>query len=183
MPPRSRGLSQGRTIQTVRRKTAWQDGTGGTGAATFSSTTPAFLGSAVSPTVDGLTVIRQRGWLSGHLTVGSVNGNLLGAFGIGFATQAAVTAGAGSVPTPLTEQSADSWLYWVPIQLSTPIAIVADTAPAGEILSANFSIEVDTKAMRKFPQESSLYAMAEFAESGVMTAELFWDSRLLVKLP
>ena len=43
--------------------------------------------------------------------------------------------------------------------------------------------EVDSKAMRKFPSEFSLYAAIEVVEIGVAELDVFFDSRVLVFLP
>ena len=175
---RQRGFRQ--VLTTPRRRlTAWDDGTGGTGVTSISGPGSAFVGLSVAATADGLTVIRQRGvfrWLI--LNAGTAGDGFQGAFGIGIASLAAVTAGAASVPTPLTEQSSENWLYWRAIGIHARSATVASF---GDESSESF--EVDTKAMRKLPEDLALYAIIELVEIGVATASLFFDSRILSKLP
>ena len=164
-----------------RRRTAWTDGPGGTVVTQLAAAIPVFLGSAVTPTVEGITIARIRGRLRMMLSTGtSALDGLVGAFGLGIASLAAVTAGTGSVPTPISEQGAESWLFWTPFQLLVPEAFSNETTA----LSAFFDIEVDTKAMRRFPTEDALYAMCEAGtETGTAVAQIFFDSRVLSFLP
>ncbi len=174
-----RGFSRGQV--SSRRQTAWADGPGGTAITIRSSTGSAFVGAAIVPLVEGLTVIRIRGQLVAYLESAlAVQDGLQGAFGIGIATLAAVTAGIASVPTPITEMESENWLYWTPLSLHAKTALEAnDWGVASQIL-----LEVDTKAMRKFPGEMAVYAAVEFGTSiGTATANIFFDSRALVKLP
>ncbi len=162
-----------------RRKTAWADGPGGTTTRAISAPGASFVGAAVQPLAEGLTVARIRGRLDWYLTLATAaSDGFQGAFGIGIATVAAVTAGVASVPTPITEQSSENWLYWTP--LSAHGAVVSSTALGEETKQ---SIEIDTKAMRKFPSELSVYAILELVESGTATADLHFDSRMLFFLP
>ena len=112
----SRGLSRGRVVP--RRRKVWGLGVGGTAVTSLSVTGAQFVGSAVTPTVDDLTLMRTRGMLNlVGLTSDAAGVGFQGAFGIAVATAAAVTAGIASVPTPLTEQAWDGWLYWTPISI------------------------------------------------------------------
>jgi len=172
-----RGSSRARVPQ--RRRSSWEEGPGGTTGLGLSGSTIQFLGSAVTPFEDGNTIVRLRGRFSWFQTLAtSVGDGFQGAFGIGLATQAAVVAGTGSVPTPITEQAWDGWLYWTP--LSVHGAVVSSTALGEETKQ---DIEVDTKAMRKWREEDALYAMLEIVEVGTATATAFFDSRILMKLP
>ena len=139
-----------------------------------------FVGTAIQPAIEGLTVVRIRGRLSGFLEVAAAAGaGFQGAFGIGIATLAAVTAGIASVPTPITERDAENWLYW------TPISTHGGDATAGSRNWQNgaFDYEVDTKAMRKFPSEMAIYAAIEMVIDGTATLSIFFDSRSLIMLP
>ncbi len=153
---------------------------GGTTSTAFSGAVSTFLGAALSPTIDGTTVARIRGrFLFQLITASAIGDGLVGAFGIGLASLAAVTAGAASVPTPIQEQAADSWLFWTPIQ-----AISSDASDTGLSNSSSLNIEVDTKAMRKWSTEDALYAVVEIeTEEGTATAEAWFDSRTLLFLP
>ena len=176
---RFRGLSRGRPV-TVARQTAWGVGPGSTAASTINATGSQLVGSAITATVEGATVIRIRGEIAMYLTLATgVNDGFQGAFGIGIASLAAVTAGIGSVPTPITEQGSESWLYWAAFSIHGPV--VSSTSLESGPTSQRFM--VDTKAMRKLPTELVIYAALQSVEAGTATGQLFFDSRALVKLP
>ena len=175
-----RGFSPGRG-RSLRRKTAWSVGTGGTTVLTLSSSSTAFVGQSLQPNVEGLTVVRLRGYLRAVLTaVAGANDGFSGAFGIGIASTPAVVAGVGSVPTPITEQDAENWLYWRALSLQSMTATIADGVNA---VSCMLDYEIDSKAMRKFPDETSLYAIIEVIENGTSVMDVWHDSRMLFKLP
>ena len=179
----SHGFPRGRS---QRRLTAWALGPGGQTADTITTGAAKFVGSAIQAQVEGLTVIRIRGRLIAHLgLVTAALDGFLGAFGIGIASFAAVTAGIASVPTPLTESDSENWLYWTPIQLIGTQIGTATLNPIGTQMATvgSVNLEVDTKAMRKFPSDLAIYAAMEFTEIGAATAGLEFDSRALVKLP
>ena len=187
MPLLRRGSRLGRATASPRRLTAWIPGTGGTTVLTTTDSIAAFLGSAVQPTVEGLTIIRNRGELVLALCASSaIASGFRGAFGIGIATLAAVTAGIASVPTPITEADAENWLYHRFFTLTGCDAIAGGAALDEELVhpvTASLRIDVDSKAMRKFPSEMALYAAIEVVESGTCTMTADWNSRALVKLP
>jgi len=112
----------------------------------------------------------------------AANDGFEGAFGIGIATAAATAAGGGSVPTPITEDASDNWMFhrYFSVKAGFPFATGAD--PAGNRF-AFVDFEIDSKAMRKSPLETSLYAALELAEVGTAGVLVHFDSRLLVKLP
>ena len=166
----------------VRRQTSWDLGPGGTVATTINATGSQIVGGFIVPqtAVEGLTIVRMRGAIALYLTLAtSVNDGFQGAFGIGIATLAGVTAGIGSIPTPITEQDSDSWLYWTPVSIHGPV--VSSTSLESGPTSQR--IEVDSKAMRKFPGEMAIYAALQMVEAGTATGQLFFDSRALFKLP
>ena len=163
---------------SFRRLTAWEDGPGGVGETSFSSSAAAFHGQAVSPTAGPLTIVRIRGELMVMLSSATaIADGYDGAVGIGLATLPAVTAGIASVPTPLTEANSDSWLYHRFISLRAPVANEFQS------LAIAARIEVDSKAMRKFDTEHAIYFAAEFTEVGIAVLRLHFNSRMLVKLP
>ena len=179
MAARRSGFFRGNRSVSTRRRTAWGLGPGGTGATAISSSTSTFLGAVAVPIVDGITVVRIRGSLL--LTLITATGALdgfRGAFGIGVASLAAVTAGINSVPTPITEQESDNWLYHTYFQVIANISAEADFNQATVV-----RIAVDSKAMRKFPTELALYAAIDTVESGAAVMDASFDSRVLAKLP
>ena len=112
---RLRGSRPGRvTAIRSRRLTSWEFGPGGTSETAFTTSSSAFLGSAVSLVagVGKVTVVRTRGSFLAYLnTASALNDGYSGAIGIGIASLAAISAGIASVPTPLTEMDSDNWLF------------------------------------------------------------------------
>ena len=177
-------MAQRRGIRPVlarspRRQTSWGFGTGGVAVTSISAGGSQFVGSAILPVQEGMTIVRTRGLLRWYLTLAtSVGDGFQGAFGIGIATTKAVAAGIGSVPVPTTQQDSENWLFWSPISIHGPVVSSSDLAGA-----THQDLVIDSKAMRKFTDsEISIYAAIELAEIGTATAELFFDSRMLLKL-
>jgi len=167
------------------RQTAWGDGPGDTSRAVVASTTPQFLGQFITPVVEGLTVIRIRGELQIQLTLATTaRDGMAGAVGIGIATAAAVNAGIASVPTPITEQDSENWLWW---QAFSVMSAGIGTGAAQNLSgtgSSHFRATIDTKAMRRFDSEKAIYAAIEVGvETGTASMDVRLDSRALVKLP
>jgi len=175
---RLRGSSQVR-VRSQRRRTDWSEGTGGTTATAVSTSSAQFLGSALVPVVLGSTIVRIRGHIDLVGTLATAAGDgFTGAVGIGIASTRAVVAGVGSVPTPITNQAAENWLWWH--SFSVVNAVVSST----EITRSFFQrLIIDSKAMRKFEDNTvSLYAMIEPVEIGTATMSVFHDSRVLSML-
>ena len=181
MATRSRGSFRGRTT-SAKRRTSWELGPGGVTETQVTTTGSVFLGSVATPLLDGLTLARIRGRFQAVIVAASAVGSgMIGAFGIGIATTAAVTVGATAVPTPITEQGWDGWLFWMPLQVSVVSATISDGANA--MILAQL-LEVDTKAMRKLTVEDSIYAMVEIStEHDIVTLAMNFDSRALIFLP
>ena len=163
-----------------RRRTTWEAGVGGTAAQGITAPSVGFLGLAVSGLMEGLTLLRTRGLFQAVLLSAVAAGDgFQGAWGIGRATDAAVLAGIGSVPTPITEQGWEGWLYWEAISIHAGFAGANDRNWDG---SSQRSI-VDSKAMRKLDFDSTFYAAFEVVEVGDATASLFLETRMLLALP
>ena len=146
-----------------------------------SSSGPGFIGSSVNATVEGITIVRIRGYFRAILTaVAGANDGFSGAFGIGIASLAAVTAGTGSLPTPITEQDSENWLFWRAFSLQSATATIADGVNA---VGVHVDFEIDSKAMRKFPTDLALYSIVELVENGTAVIDMWHDSRILSKLP
>jgi len=175
-----RGSSRGRTLP-ARRKTFWAAGPGGSTTTQISAASgSAFIGSANAANVDGLTVVRIRGELLMYLSAaGSAQDGFTGAFGIGIASLAAVTAGVASVPTPLVEQDSENWLYWKAFSIRSSSSTLASSNAGESVLR----VTIDTKAMRKFPQDLSIYSIIEANETGAAVMQVTFDSRILALLP
>jgi len=176
--PRSFRGSQARTPRS-RRQTAWGAGPGSVSATPIVSSTPLFLGASVIPTVEGLTIARIRGQLDFYLGLATAPlDGFQGAIGIGVATAAAVAAGITAVPTPITEADSENWLFWHPLSVHNPIA------SSTRLHTSSFQrIIIDTKAMRRFPAEMSLYACVDITEIGTASGDIYFDTRALFFLP
>ena len=108
-----------------------------------------------------------------------------GAIGIGVATTAAVSAGAGSVPTPLTEQDWNGWIYHKYFNINA--ASVMDSGAATDIdiqnsVTACHRFDYDSKAMRKLSDADTIYGCIEVTEIGTATMNFSSNCRMLFKL-
>ncbi len=125
---RSRGVYRGR--QSPRRSVGWDFGPGGAAAQTQISATGSVIATSVANVLeDGLTLVRLRGRFHAYLSTASgAQTGFTGAFGIAVVTAAAAAAGAASVPTPITEQDWDGWLYWQSIGIFSAIGPLTGAA-------------------------------------------------------
>ncbi len=165
--------------RSQRRKTAWSIGPGGTGVTIVSTSSASFLGGGAQPIIDGLTVVRIRGELLIYLTLGTSTGDAFsGAVGIGDVALPAFTAGIASVPTPITEETDENWLWH---SYFTVAAHNATETAFNE--SAVLRLPIDSKAMRKQGVDRVLYAAIEVVEIGAATLHAFLNCRVLDKLP
>ena len=160
----------------ARRQTSWGLGTGGTAATTVSASAVGFLGSTYQITEVTMTLVRTRGIVSFNLkNADAVGDGFFGAVGIGLATDAAVTAGIASVPTPITEAHWDGWLWHQ--YMSVHVGMVADVSSAG----TSMTVEIDSKAMRKLEAQMVVFCAFEVVEIGTGGLDMFHDSRVLLK--
>ena len=161
-----------------RRQTSWDEGPGGTGITQLSSVGSVFLGSVAQALVDGLTIVRLRGSFAAYLeTAAAVGQGYQGAIGLGVVSENAFGVGITAVPTPITDSTWDGWLYHRFFGVHRSLAATG----AGEG-SSQIRFEVDSKAMRKIPESDALIAVVEMVEIGTATIDMFFDSRILVKL-
>ena len=164
--------------QSRSRRTEWFAGVGGTGVATFTASSIAILGTGIITNVGEETLVRVRGLFDAFLTSATSPGDgFFGAVGIGLVSSAAFTAGAASVPTPITELGWDGWLW------HHFFSVHEDSADAQGSGSSQHRIEIDSKAMRKVEGEMTLYAAAEVVEIGTAVMSVFLNTRFLSKLP
>ena len=164
----------------VKRKTAWgigpseSDTPGGSSAATFTS----LWANGVAAQAVGLTTIRTRGYIQSLLIQGAAvgDGYHLG-FGIRIMTPEAFAVGITATPTPFADMGDNGWLYHIMWTLVVG-EIAGFVAP-----SASRLIEIDSKAMRKFPSPHVMVGVMEGVEIG--TASVEWSGRVrqLDKLP
>ena len=127
------------------------------------------------------TIVRIRGYASILLLSAAAAGDgFKGALAMGVASTTAFTAGVASLPSPLTEPEWSGWIYY---QMFDVRAITATIADGVNGPGATFKMNIDTKAMRKFRADETLFGSIEVVESGTATAELNADTRALLKLP
>ena len=182
---RSRFLPRGKP-----RTSSWGLGpkSGTAGASLSLSATGAQLGTiGAGPVEDGITLIRTRGELLVQLVTASASGGgFFGAFGIGIVTAAAFSAGVASVPTPITEEGWDGWLYHRYLNVITSGIIDGSVAADHDFILSQggvFRVEVDSKAMRKHTVDDVVFCCMEVTEGGTSTGRWLFNSRLLAKLP
>jgi len=173
--------------RTPKRITAWEQGPGSTLKTTISAATPsAVLGFGIQPLVEGLTIVRLRGAMQCFMNlenVMTVGEGFHCALGIGVVTNEAFAVGLAALPTPLDDAGFDMWMYHrffdLHIAEATGVGVQVGTAGLSSI-----QFEVDTKAMRKITVGETLYMVIESAAiSGTPSADTYFDSRVLFKLP
>jgi len=186
------GRSRSSFPRSQRRKTSWNIGpqTGVDGATQVISASAAVLATGTAVVLnEGITMVRTRGELNVFLSIATGQGDgFHGAFGIAVASSPAVTAGVGSVPTPITEENWDGWLYhrYFGLFAGGPLATAtaADQQSQVNATTAALRVEVDSKAMRKLSVDMTIYAAIEVIELGAASSmEWGFNSRILVKLP
>jgi len=84
----------------------------------------------------------------------------------------ALSAGIGSVPTPLTNISDENWLWHSFFDCRVGMTDAADGAGFMRIV-------IDSKAMRKWDTGHGLYAAFEVVEVGTAQMDLFLNTREL----
>ena len=174
-----RGFHQARVQSRARRLTSWGFGPGSSATAALTAAGQQILGNGVVLTLeDVVTLVRLRGNLQVFLTsVAAAGEGFHGAVGVAIINTQAFAIGATAIPGPLSEMEWHGWLYHRLFDLHSTSATVGNSA-AG----AYFNLEVDSKAMRKWSANETLVAMVEVVEIGTSVGEIFFDSRVLVKL-
>ena len=188
---RSRGFAHRGTARTgPRRQSDWgvgaQSGTDGTGQGITASGALLLTGGS-TPTVPGLTLVRTRGRCLFYLTNATADNNgFVGAFGIGVVTVDAFVAGQASVPSPVTDEGSDIWLFHKYFHcMAGGLMSGAGAVDRTSVNSATAVVEfdVDSRAMRKLTVEDAIFASIEVTEIGTATLNVHFQSRILLKLP
>ena len=99
---------------------------------------------------------------------------------MGIVTADAFAIGITAVPVPLSDKEWEGWLYHRIFDLHTVTATIADGVNAYAIAQR---FEVDSKAMRKVGVNEVLFAVFEVVESNASQIDVFFDTRMLLKLP
>jgi len=175
----------------LRRKTSWSGGpqsaTGGAPSGDISTSAAVLGGIGSAAAQEAITVVRIRGQFLCYLTVAAAaDEGFSGAVGIGLVKSPAFQAGVASVPTPITEDDDENWLWHQYFHLASSDIITGaasqdqDTVMA---LTAGFRAEIDSKAMRKMDSGDTLYCAVEVTEVGTCTMNWWLNCRVLAKLP
>ena len=104
-----------------------------------------------------------------------------GAMGIGVVTDAAFSVGTTALPTPLTEEDWDGWMFHQYYSVRAPATgTEADGANAQGIV---LRIPIDSKAMRKITPEMTMFGIFQHTETGTAVINSEARTRILLKLP
>ena len=168
--------------RSQRRSVAWGLGPGGNVNTPLAASGSAILGSGVTLVAEEkATIVRIRGnaqvFLSGATS--AIDGFHC-ALGLGICTNDAFAIGVTAVPDPIESADWDGWMYHRFFDIHSSLGGLTE----GEAMygSTVFQWEVDTKAMRKFQENMTLFAIVEVTETGVANFNMFFDSRVLIKL-
>ena len=142
------------------------------------TTTQIILGSVDIPIGGALeaTVLRIRGE---YLVMGVPNAandsDVIG-LGIIVVRNEAFDAGGVSVPGPISQIGSDSWM-WHSI---TPIDAMGLTAESAVSLTSNRRVIVDSKAMRKVPEGSTVILVGQASTGDFSTVTVHGQARVLL---
>ena len=135
----------------------------------------------VVPVELGLTIVRTRGeLLLVLLSSSAAQTGMQWAAGLAVVSQKAATLGVTAIPGPLTEMDWDGWLWHSQGSLKTSGGMAANTIDGGP--NSMVRVPIDSKAMRKFGDETGFVGMLETVEVGTSTLHAELRTRFLVKL-
>ena len=161
------------------RSTSWELGPSEVNGG-FTLSGAALWAGTVTTSLPKSTLIRLRGLVRVTLlTAGSAGDGFFGAYGIGLFTKEAVAIGVTAVPTPLSDENWDGWIWHSYWDVRSTTATIADGVNAGGVVK---DVDIDSKAMRIWTDEYTLLGVSEAVESGVATCEIQGSSRALIKL-
>ena len=172
----ARGFRSDR-LRGPRRLTGWEEGPGGSTVTVFTDSLAAALGSVLTVLQDGLTIVRLRGSLQAFLTVGGDPGGFHCALGACIVSNDAAAVGITAIPDPIADMDWDGWFYHRFFDVHSPGVF------DGADQSNSIQFEVDSKAMRKVGVNDTVVVTLEAVETGAASMSVFFDSRILLKLP
>ena len=167
-------------IASSRRRTSWSGGPN-QDPTNLSAAGATLWGIGAQAALDGLTLVRVRGVFQFVQTVTTtvLDGFAKCAIGICVVAENAFDAGIGSVPTPITDDGWDGWLYhqWV------GEFVGLSTSELGTWPSEAVRADIDSKAMRKLRATDVICGVVELGtEVGAATLRFSAETRILVKL-
>jgi len=139
-----------------RRGTSWSRLVE-TGYTAVAASTKVLLGSFTSTRTE--TAIRTRGMISVKTDTPASAEVQLGAFGVVVVSDAALAAGAASIPGPVTDAQDEGWMVWQPFMQSHLVAGLTVVT----MLSKEY--QFDSKAARRVDLGYSLALMVENASA------------------
>ena len=107
---------------------------------------------ASAPFSEPATIMRTRGMLSIGPQNSAADVEVVGAFGVGIVSTEAFNAGVASIPEPFTDADWGGWFVWQAFSFE----LLFDDATG--VMTPNWNIEINSKAMRKVgPNESVVF--------------------------
>ena len=174
-----RGLIRQRAVGS-QRQTDWGLGPGGTAGTALSTTGASVLGSGITTTTGKLTLVRTRGILSISLGLAtSAQDGFFCALGMGLTTiQAFTDVGITALALPFDDMQWDGWFYHRMFDIRSGVVSSSSNPGPKDVVQ----IEIDSKAMRKIDGNGIFFAVLQFVESGTATANVHFNTRMLLKL-
>ena len=171
-----RGFHGRRTGASARRVKAWTQGPNIVNLSGSSSESLLWSNSIILTSESKVTWLRIRGLFSIQQTVATaINDGFFGAVAIGVASTAAIAAGVGSVPTPITEMDYD----WMWHQFFDIRQITSTEGDGANSKVSSFRVDIDSKSMRKMGPSQSMFGVIELVEQGTASWFAEADTRVL----
>jgi len=136
--------------------------------------------SSLGVTTSGATLIRTRGTGSVKMDPAAADASGVLAIGLGIYSSDAFTAGAASLPSPLTDLDYD-WVWHSLFSLGPSTAVVVADEESSIMLCRSF--EIDSKAMRILkPSQTMGFSIEATVYTGANTFDFNVNVRQLFKL-
>ena len=148
-------MAHRRFTQVNRRATFWGRSPADTAVTTLAQAS-AVIDSTAVPGGAGQTIVRVRGQILMGSDQFAATESPVGAVGMCVVSDQAVAVGVGSIPTPYTDQDSDLW--FVHQYFGTRFGLVTAAGLDPQVFTR---FEFDSKAMRKFPLETTLAVVVE----------------------
>ena len=169
-----------------RRRTAWDAGPLATGGGqTIAAAGKTVWGTGKILALDSnVTLTRIRGMYTMWLDLVTAAGDgLFGAIGIGIVSSDAFGVGSSAMPGPFTDPAWPGWM-WHQFFHIRGVAVQSQGADVARNVSADFRIDIDSKAQRIFKINETFFGMTEVgSETGTAGAIFQANTRTLIKLP
>ncbi len=120
------------------------------------------------------TIVRTRGIAMVSTDQTAATEFPMGALGFGIASEQAVAAGIGSLPTPVAEAGSSSWFMWQALLSQLNLSTAVGVANAGNVFA------FDSKGQRKVELGDDIYVAVE-NESTTDGLALTFMARVLIK--